>query len=152
MPSQLLSVEHSVQEEESGCLAACGQMLLRYLGIKVSQHQLNRLFDQGELGARFSNIQRLTRHRVQVTLYTGNDLALKRALDNKKPPAIPVLTSELTSYWDIHVRHAVVVVGYDEKHFYLNDPAFPDAPKQVLIDELMLAWIEFDYTYALVTR
>ncbi len=33
-----------------------------------------------------------------------------------------------------------------------NDPAFADAPKQVMIDELMLAWSEFDYTYALIRR
>jgi len=152
MSPKLLPVVHSLQEVDSGCLAACGQMLLRYLGINVSQRQLNRLLDQGELGALFSNIQRLSRHRVQVALNIGDDLALKRALDSNKPPTLPVLTKELTTYWDVNVRHALVIVGYDDTHFYLNDPAFADAPKRVMIDELMLAWLEFDCTYALITR
>lgn len=152
MTVQLLPVEHLVQEDDSGCLAACGQMLLRYHGINVPQRQLNRLFQQQELGAPFSHIQRIARYRVQVALQIGNDLALKRALDSSIPPIIPVLTGELTAYWHLNVRHALVVVGYDDTHFYLNDPAFADAPKRVLIDELMLAWLEFDYTYALITR
>lgn len=63
-----------------------------------------------------------------------------------------MLTKELTTYWDVNVRHALLVVGYDDTHFYLNDPAFADAPKRVMIDELMLAWLEFDYIYALITR
>ena len=49
-------------------------------------------------------------------------------------------------------RPAVVTVGYDENHFCLNDPAFLDAPQQEPIDELMLAWLEFDYMYATITR
>ena len=152
MSPKLLPVVHSLQEVDSGCLAACGQMSLRYLGINVSQRQLNRLLDQGELGALFSNIQRLARHRVHVALNVGDDVVLKSAIDNNQPPIIPVLTKELTTYWDINVRHALLVVGYDDTHFYLNDPAFADAPKRVMVDELMLAWLEFDYIYALITR
>jgi hypothetical protein len=34
----------------------------------------------------------------------------------------------------------------------LNDPALPDAPQRVSVDELMLAWDEFDNSYATLTR
>ena len=56
------------------------------------------------------------------------------------------------TYWKEDAQHALVVVGYDETNFYLNDPAFADAPKTVSIDEVMLAWLEFDYMYATVER
>jgi hypothetical protein len=31
-------------------------------------------------------------------------------------------------YWQADLAHAVVVVGHDEEHLLLNDPAFDDAP------------------------
>jgi ABC-type bacteriocin/lantibiotic exporter with double-glycine peptidase domain len=152
MPPKLLPVNHLPQEEKSGCLAACGQMLLTYWHIPSRQSQLNRLFSRIDIGARFTHIVRLKQYGVQVVLQNGDERRLMQAIDKGLPPVIFVAIGELTSYWLEDVQHAVVVIGYDDKHFYVNDPAFPDAPKRVLIDELMLAWLEFDYAYALITR
>jgi ABC-type bacteriocin/lantibiotic exporter with double-glycine peptidase domain len=152
MPKRLLPVRHQRQEEASGCLAACAQMVLSHQGIDTAQNALNRLFDLRDAGARYTHLHRLTRYGVQVSLLSGDERNLRLSLDQGAPLIIFVLTGELKSYWQTNVRHAVVVIGYDEHHFYLNDPAFPDAPKQVPIDELMLAWLEFDYTYAVITR
>lgn len=152
MPSLLLPVKHNTQEEKNGCLAACAQMILSYLNIPTQQRQLNKLFDRKDLGARFTHVNRVTKFGVKVILQTGDENNLREAVDNGSPPMIFVATGELTSYWQEDVQHALVVIGYDDTHFYLNDPVFADAPKRVLIDELMLAWLEFDYTYALITR
>ena len=152
MPSKVLPVKHAPQEEKNGCLAACAQMILAYLSIPSQQRQLNRLFGRTDMGARFPHVTRLTQYKVQVTLQSGDEHKIIQAINNGLPPVVFVATGELTSYWQENVQHAVVIVGYDDTHFYLNDPAFADAPKRVAIDELMLAWIEFDYMYALITR
>ncbi len=152
MSARLLPVEHRLQEQPAGCLAACAQMVLHHLGISVAQQQLNRLFGLGELGSLLSHIQRVSRYGVKVTIQAGDENELKRMIDRGIPAVLFVRTNQLTTYWQADVRHALVVVGYDETHLYLNDPAFPDAPKRVLLDEVMLAWLEFDYMYALITR
>jgi ABC-type bacteriocin/lantibiotic exporter with double-glycine peptidase domain len=152
MPMHLLPIEYQVQEEEFGCLAACAQMVLGAAGLTVSQNELNRLLNLRTGGVPYSRLQRLTKYKVNISLAPGDESQLRHALDQGIAPIIFVHTSQLTSYWTVPTRHAVVVVGYDDLHFYLNDPAFPDAPKQVPIDELMLAWLEFDYMYALITR
>jgi uncharacterized protein YvpB len=152
MLPKLLPIEHSRQEADTGCLAACAQMVLRYLGIDAEQRRLNRLFDQVELGALLSHIQRLTRYGVKVALQPGDENDIKRVIDQGNPPVVFVRTNQLTTYWQEDAQHAVVVAGYDDLHFYVNDPAFPDAPKPVPIDEFMLAWLELEYMYALITR
>lgn len=152
MPPKLLTVKHIPQEEQSGCLAACAQMVLAYWNIASQQRQLNRLFNRIDIGARFTHLARLKQYGLQVTLQHGDEYKLIEAIDTGVPPIIFVATGELTSYWQENVQHAVVIVGYDETNFYLNDPAFADAPKQVAINELMLAWLELDYIYALVAR
>ena len=40
--ARILNVTHSRQETETGCLAACAQMVLDYLGILRSQDELAR--------------------------------------------------------------------------------------------------------------
>ncbi|MFN8488320.1 MAG: peptidase C39 family protein [Caldilineaceae bacterium] len=152
MPPHLLPIEHYSQEEKAGCLAACTQMVLKYLGISSQQRHLNRLFELGEIGVQFSRLERLTRYGVKVSIQTGDEHKLKEAIDQGVPPILFVRTSQLTTYWQTDVRHALLVIGYDDTYLYLNDPAFPDAPKQVPLDEVMLAWLEFDYVYALITR
>ena len=152
MPMRLLPVNHLQQDNEFGCLAACTQMVLRFYDVTVSQTELNRLFELRSGGVPFSNVSRVARYRVRVTLEEGNEYFLKQAIDQQHPLIIFVHTEQLTSYWDISTWHAVVVVGYDEDNFLIHDPAFHDVPKRVAIDELMLAWLEFDYSCALITR
>jgi predicted double-glycine peptidase len=52
----------------------------------------------------------------------------------------------------IDTQHALVIIGYDDDSFFVHDPAFPNAPIQIDQDELYLAWLEFDYAFAVVTR
>ena len=86
---------------------------------------------------------------VAVLVEHGNLEILRSHLENGLPPIALVNTNEL-SYWDEATGHAVVVVGLEAETIYLNDPAFPDAPKKIAVDEFLLAWIDADQFYALV--
>lgn len=79
----------------------------------------------------------MSRCLSKVALQTGDETDIKRAIDQGIPPVVFVHTSQLTTDWEEDAQHAVVIVGYDEVNFYVNDPAFPDAPKLVPIDEFM---------------
>jgi ABC-type bacteriocin/lantibiotic exporter with double-glycine peptidase domain len=147
----LLRVEHALQEEELGCLAACVQMVLQYRGIRRSQRELNHLLGLMSTGTPASRVQRLERFGVTVFYGTGNESALHRAIGQGIPPVVFLFTGELP-YWNMNLRHAVVVVGYTDDHVFLNDPAFVDSPKQVSWGDFLLAWSEFDYRYALITQ
>ena len=154
MPEPSLPIEHRQQEDDAGCLAACAQMVLAHLGVTVSQAELNRLFELTPLGVPLSRLQRLTQpYKVQVTIHhEGNLVDLQQAVDENTPLIVFIHTGQL-AYWSEETQHAVVVVGYEDSAvLLLNDPAFPDAPKQVPADEFMLAWDEFDNIYARLSR
>jgi hypothetical protein len=46
----------------------------------------------------------------------------------------------------------MVLLGLSSDAAYVNDPAFDDAPQSIPLDHLLLAWSEFDYEYAVITR
>jgi ABC-type bacteriocin/lantibiotic exporter with double-glycine peptidase domain len=146
---RLLSVEHCRQTERSGCLAACVQMALQHIGIIQSQANLNRLFGLRPEGTPSSRVQRLGTIGVEVVYASGDELALREAIDRGVPPIIFVDTGELP-YWGVRLRHAVLMVGYDEQNVYLNDPDQATAPVMATWGDLMLAWSEFDYRYTLI--
>lgn len=60
------------------------------------------------------------------------------------PIIVAVNTSELTSYWQTAVAHAVVVVGMDHEFIYVNDPALDDGPQRITVAEFDLAWLEME--------
>lgn len=65
----------------------------------------------------------------------------------------PIIASVDTGplpYWEISTGHAVVVVGMEREHIFLNDPGMPDGPVQVLIGDFELAWLEQDELYAVL--
>jgi ABC-type bacteriocin/lantibiotic exporter with double-glycine peptidase domain len=148
LSTRLLAIEHTPQEVDAGCLAACCQMLLARLGISVSQEELNQLFELTPLGVPLSRLTRLEQYGVQVAIHHDGDWdALRRAIDQDLPSIVFVRTQQL-SYWTQDTQHALLISGYDDLDVLLHDPAFPNAPQRVLADELMLAWDEFDNVYA----
>jgi hypothetical protein len=70
-----------------------------------------------------------------------------KAIDQNVPPLLFIRTGQL-SYWNEDTQHTVLVSGYDDLDLLVHDPAFPDAPRRVNADEIMLAWDEFDNTFA----
>jgi ABC-type bacteriocin/lantibiotic exporter with double-glycine peptidase domain len=152
VPTHLLPIEHSPQEEDAGCLAACTQMILAGLNIHISQTELNQLFELSPLGVPLSRLKRIEQYGLQVTIYRDGTLTdLITYLDQNIPLIIFVRTSQLF-YWQEDTQHALVVQGYDDSLILVNDPAFPNAPQKSLADELMLAWDEFYNTYAKIIQ
>lgn len=151
MPISLLPVEHFAQTQKAGCLAAVAQMSLQHLGISVPQATLYRLLGTGSVGALMFDLARIERYGVRVVFGDGDEFVLFRHLSAGQPVAVFVGTGELP-YWSESTRHALLVVGYDSDNFYVNDPAFSDAPMPVLQGDLFLAWLEFDYAYAVIYR
>lgn len=151
MPKRLLPIKHFPQEADAGCLAACVQMISTFLETPILQKKLNQLFELTSLGVPLSRLTRLGRYGLRVNIHHFSDLEdLQRSVDNDNPPIIFVRTHQL-SYWQEDTQHALLLIGYDDTNLFINDPAFPDAPKQIDVDELMLAWDEFDNTYATIT-
>jgi len=63
---------------------------------------------------------------------------LYSSLKESFPPSALVNTAQLP-YWMKRISHAVVVVGMEGNQIYLNDPAFPDAPKVIPTSDFELA-------------
>jgi ABC-type bacteriocin/lantibiotic exporter with double-glycine peptidase domain len=147
----LLDLPNHKQQRESDCLAACATMMLQAVGLEVPYPELLAILDVAPWGTPHRNIIRLEHlvPGIQVQYAQGELLDLYRALDSGLPPTVFVWTGDLP-YWPVGTWHAVVVVGYDEQHFYVNDPAFEAAPQAVLHGNLDLAWLAYDSYYAMV--
>jgi ABC-type bacteriocin/lantibiotic exporter with double-glycine peptidase domain len=145
----LLPISHYRQHQQSECLAACAAMVLDYLQIPFQYNHLIQLLRIGIAGASFRNLRYLKALGVQISIERGDVDILQAHIQRGLAPIVFVATGELP-YWDEPTNHAVVAVGIDDGKVYLNDPAFPDAPQVVPIDEFVLAWIEMDEYYALL--
>lgn len=72
---QLITVPHVQQAHAGECLAACAQMVCRYLGINVDYRHLIRLLEiQQEVGVSFAKIHNLAQLRLTVTYEKGGTL------------------------------------------------------------------------------
>ena len=145
----LLPILHRQQRRPAECLAACVAMVLDYLQQLHSYDMLLKILQVGYAGAPFHNLHYLEKLGVSVSIEQGQITTLRAALTKKLPPIVFVATQEL-AYWHEATNHAVVIAGLDDDKIYINDPAFPDAPKVVTIDEFALAWLEMDEFLAIL--
>jgi uncharacterized protein YvpB len=88
---------------------------------------------------------------VDVLYASGDESTLRSALDRQQMVIVFLATGDLP-YWSANVQHAVLLAGYDDEQIYLHDPVFPAAPQAVAWGDFLLAWSEFDYRYACLTR
>jgi len=139
----LLSVSHRSQNQQSDCLAACAAMVLAYLHVPVDYARLLQLLRVQAYGTAFSNLRYLEALGMSVLVQEGEPEQLATYLGMGLPPLVAVNTDALP-YWEEDTDHAVVIVGFDDTHIYLNDPAFDMAPQTVSRSEFMLAWLEQD--------
>ena len=151
MKSVILSVSHIRQREDGECIAACAAMVLKYLNISASYEQLLRLLKIDWFGTAAFRIRELEKLGIQVIYKQGTLEEIHDHLSSDRPCIAFVKTIELP-YWNEANDHAVVVVGLDDEFIYLNDPAFPDAPKKVSHGDFDLAWLERDEYYATFKR
>jgi hypothetical protein len=128
-------------------------MMLEFAGFHVAYNRLLRLLGTSDYGTPHSRIKRLSRihANVLVTHKKGEIQDIISYLENGVPVAIFVYTGELP-YWSRGTGHAVVVVGYSGDDFYLNDPAYSDAPHRATYGDVALAWEAYNYSLAVIQR
>jgi hypothetical protein len=128
-------------------------MMLNAIGIDVPYRRLLSILEIQSWGTAHRNIQLLERLRldIQIDYQQGVLDDLRAALNAGYPPAVFLQAGELP-YWHARTRHAVVLVGYDDDSFYVNDPYFEHAPQVVSFGDLDLAWSEAEEVYAVITR
>lgn len=151
MPRHLLPVSHQRQKQRADCLAACAAMVLNYLGYPHSYRQLLRLLQVSQFGAPASNIMNLEQFGVAVEYREGTLDDLKQHIALGRPCIVFLDTAQLP-YWSEGTFHATVVVGVDDTHVYLNDPAFDQSPQRISLKDFELAWLERGYFYATIYR
>ena len=153
MPKRLLTVPHHKQQRESDCLTACAAMALDTLDVYVPYQQLLEILDVASWGTPHRSIKHLADHftNIVVTYKQGALPDLFQEIDSGHPVIVFVWTGDLP-YWTVETWHAVVIIGYDNQHFYINDPAVSDAPQIVSHGDLDLAWIAYDSYWAMLTK
>ena len=124
-------------------------MILAYFGREIDEWSLADLLRTRAIGTPADNIIRLESLGYKVTLGRGIEFDLGRFLERRLPVIVFVKTQYLP-YWDREDAHALVLVGRDASQVYVNDPAFNASPHAIPVDNLLLAWSEFDYKYAVI--
>lgn len=148
-----LKIPHIRQETETDCLVACAAMMLAAANVTTEYARIIKVLGFEGDGLPYSRLGRLSRiHRnLIISIQQGDLQQQKAAIDFGTPPTVFVNTGELP-YWTEAVYHAVVLIGYSATDFYVNDPAFADAPQIVSMGDLDLAWLEHDTYYAVVQQ
>ncbi|MFQ6042884.1 MAG: C39 family peptidase [Candidatus Poribacteria bacterium] len=139
----LLPVPHHPQEQKATCLPASFRMVLSYLGIERDELSLSWLFKTHAGGTPTDNFAAIEIPGIKIVA-ENMDLALVRESIQQGQPVVVYLYTEPLPYWNTSSAHAVVVVGYEEESFFVNDPMFPDAPKKIDVETFLEAWDMFN--------
>jgi len=151
MTPVLLSVRHIQQRNPGECLAVCAAMVLDYMGLDVDYARLLQLLRITEDGTLFSYIREIEKLGVSVIYKQGTLAEIHEHLSNDRPCIALVATGELP-YWNEDTDHALVVVGPNDQHVYVNDPGAETAPIAVTHGDFDLAWLARDELYATFLR
>jgi hypothetical protein len=104
--------------------------VLAYLRKPVSYARLLSLLGIGPIGAPRCNILRLTQlGGLEVTYRTATLSLIAQYLQTGAPVIAFVDTGEL-SYWSSATNHALVIVGLDNEHVLVHDPAYTFFPHE----------------------
>jgi len=125
-------------------------MVLAYWGHQQSEAELAELLGAKSFGTPISNVIRLQAQGYRVDFGSLTVAKLKAHLLANRPVIARVWTAML-DYWSEEITsHGVVVVGFDETHVYLNDPALTQVPQPTSWDSFLAAWAEFDETTVVI--
>jgi uncharacterized protein YvpB len=125
-------------------------MVLAHWGQSHSEAKLAKALGTKDFGTPISNVERLSQKGYQVDFGSLTVDQLKEHLSAGRPVIARVWTAML-DYWPGEITsHVVVVVGFDDTHLYLNDPALPKTPLSIEWDSFLAAWGEFDETCAVI--
>ncbi|MBV7326925.1 C39 family peptidase [Chloroflexi bacterium TSY] len=148
----LNNFNHWQQRHEDDCLVACCKMVLSYLGIEKSESWLWQLLSSGDVTP-FPHVKILA-DELGLNIeygYGRDDLTLFAPYLETGLPVIVSVDADRSDEWPYVDNHAVVVVGFDDTHVYVNDPALSDTPLAVDIDLFLLEWSNRGYQYAVLS-
>jgi len=129
-------------------------MVLKYIGVKRSQaelaEQMHAIPGAGIVGRHILNLQTSDIHVVYAQ---GAIEHLATWLAKEIPIIVFVQTAELPYWHGAEAQHAVVVVGLDQEHVYVLDPAQEPNVIAVAVGDMALAWEDWmDGRFAVITR
>ncbi|MFQ6119163.1 MAG: cysteine peptidase family C39 domain-containing protein [Methanosarcinales archaeon] len=139
-----IKVPHYKQNKDYTCVPACVRMVLEYHNHMISEEELEILMETDIWGTYAENMLNITSIGFDVRVLLSNYSELTSLIDSSLP-CIVFLQTDSLSYWDVECSHAVVVVGFDDEHVFVNDPWFSDAPIKIPKNEFMTAWSKNEY-------
>jgi len=150
--ANVLSVPHFSQETDGYCLPACAQMVLNYLGVVRSQAEIAlQLGTRANIGTPHSHLTRLKSPTIDVLYAAGDWDDLQQNLGQERPVIVFVQAGELPHWRGRKSRHAVVAVAIGPDIVTVLDPASSPEPIDMPVGDFMLAWDEFDNTFAVIS-
>lgn len=144
-----LDVPFIPQTRDSWCVPACVAMAAAFTGDSLTQEDIARWLGTTEIGTPVGRIQQMSRRGFEVVYRQGSLDELHNWLARDLPCILFVRTGEL-SYWEYDTPHAVVLVGFEDDEAFVLDPAHVRFPMKIAVGELMLAWSELGYTFAVL--
>lgn len=144
-----LGVPYIPQTRDSWCVPACVAMVAAFRGESLTQDDIARWLGTSDIGTPASRIQQLSKRGFEVIYRQGSLVEVRSWLAKGTPCVLFVRTGELP-YWEHDTPHAVVLVGFDEEDALLLDPAYEQVPAKTSLGDLMLAWSQLGYTYAVI--
>ena len=123
---------------------------MAYWEHEIDEAVLVDLLDTQYFGTPAPNIQRLEQLNFNVIYESGTLSKITHYLKNSIPCLIFLKTGDVPYWQGEDTAHVVVAIGQDEETLFVNDPAFFDAPQNIPLDYLLLAWSEFDHRYAVI--
>ena len=151
MPKDWLPVPHYRQTADGQCLPACARMVLAYLGRELEEAQIAKRLQSYSFGTPAPNIRHLESLGLSVTFGQMSVSRLQAYLQKGIPCILFIQAGELP-YSESEGFHAVVVVGLSGQSVYINDPALDTGPQTASLDDLRLAWSEFEYEAAVIVQ
>jgi len=126
-------------------------MALEYLGISRSESELVRQLQTMTWGTPGNRLLQLNDQQIHVS-YAPLPFPLLQSHLERQTPVIVLVRTLFLDYWQEDTAHAVLVVGQDEEHILINDPALDNAPQHASLNGFLAAWGEFDFLAGIITK
>lgn len=156
MPKVLLKKRHFKQELNYSCVPTAARILLNYLGLEVeSEACLRRILKTKITGTNIFNLAFLKDEKdwnVEVWSELGTLRELETYLTQDEIPIIVLVDTEPLEYWKESAAHVLVVVGFDQKDFIVNDPYFTDKEIKIPREIFNQAWGVFQNLMVVIKK
>ncbi len=151
MPADSTPAPHYKQSNPGACLPACARMVLATFGDKRTEAELAVILGSYEFGTPANRVTRLEKlgYRVKYGAFT---LAELRNYLEQASHLIVFVSANFLPWADFDGFHALVLTEITSTGVMLLDPALDSGPTQLSTDGFLLAWLEFDYLAAVISR